>query len=96
MVMLTAPSSAEADPLAMPTIHPEPVEPTAPKQDSQMAWAKLVAPLLASRPSVQVVLWNQLADGEAHEFPNGGLFDAKGKARLTLAMLRALRKSCAM
>jgi hypothetical protein len=95
MVMLTAPSSAAEDPLAIQTIRPEPIESTAAKQDSQAAWAALVAPLLASRPSVQVVLWNQLADGEPHEFPNGGLFDAKGKPRPTLAMLRALRKSCA-
>ncbi len=94
LVTLTAPSSDAEDPLAIQTIRPEPIVPQAGAgDDSQGAWAKLVAPLLASRPAVQVVIWNQLADAEQHEFPNGGLFNAKGKAKPTLAMLRELRKS---
>ena len=63
--------------------------------DPQSAWAGLVAPLLASRPSVQVLMWNQLADNEPHEFPHGGLFDERGKAKDTLSVLRELRKSSA-
>ncbi len=94
MALLTAPSAAEPDPLAIQAIHPEPVEPPPGlPQDPQWAWARLVAPLLASRPSVQVLLWNQLSDNEPHEFPHAGLFDAKGRAKPTLAMLRELRKS---
>jgi hypothetical protein len=96
MVLLTAPHSAEDDPLAIATIRAEPIEaPPGDKQDSQLAWASLVAPLLASRPSVQVLLWNQLADNEPHEFPHGGLFDARAKPKPTLAMLRDLRKASA-
>jgi hypothetical protein len=94
MMMLAAPSSADPDPLATPTVRPEPiVAADGRKADSQSTWAELIAPLLASRPSVQVVVWNQLADNEPHEFPHGGLFDARGKAKPTLAMLRELRKS---
>jgi hypothetical protein len=93
MVTLTAPSSDGADPLAIQTIRPEPIQPAGPKADAQATWARLVAPLLASRPSVQVILWNQLTDAEPHEFPFGGLFDAKGKAKPTLTMLRDLRKA---
>jgi hypothetical protein len=94
MVLLTAPSSAEPDPLAVTSIRPEPVEPSkGTGDDPQSAWARLVAPLMASRPSVQVLIWNQLADNEQHEFPHGGLFDAQGKAKPSLAMLRDLRKS---
>lgn len=96
MALLSAASSAEPDPLAMQTIHAEPIEtPGSNKEDPQSAWAKLVAPLLAARPSVQVVLWNQLADNEPHEFPRAGLFDARGKAKPTLAVLRELRKTSA-
>jgi hypothetical protein len=94
MVLMTAPHAAEDDPLAIATIRPEPVEtPPGEHQDPQVAWARLVAPLLASRPSVQVLLWNQLADNEPHEFPHGGLFDARSKPKPTLAMLRDLRKA---
>ena len=90
MAMLSAPSSAEPDPLAVAAIAPEPIE----AADPQLAWAQLVVPLLASRPSVQVVLWNQLLDDQPHEFPHAGLFDAQGAPKPTLAMLRELRKSC--
>jgi hypothetical protein len=96
MVMLTAPSSGDADPLAMPSIRPEPILANDAAHDSQSAWAKLVAPLLASRPSVQVLVWNQLADNEQHEFPHGGLFNAQGEPKPTLEMLRGLRKSSAL
>jgi hypothetical protein len=96
MVLLTAASSNEPDPLAASTIHAEPIEVgKAPPVDPQSAWAGLVAPLLASRPSVQVLVWNQLADNEPHEFPHGGLFDERGKAKATLSVLRELRKSSA-
>jgi hypothetical protein len=78
----------------MKNIAAELIQPAGDQQDSQAAWASLVAPLMLARPSVQVVLWNQLADAEPHEFPHGGLFDAKGKPKPTLALLRELRKSC--
>jgi hypothetical protein len=97
MVLLTAPSSEAPDPLAIASIRPEAVTvPAGGADDAQSAWARLTAPLLASRPSVQVLIWNQLADNEQHEFPHGGLFDAQGKAKPTLAMLRELRKSSAV
>jgi hypothetical protein len=97
MVMLTAASSAEPDPLAANAIHAEPIEVgKASPVDPQSVWAGLVAPLLASRPSVQVLVWNQLMDNEPHEFPHGGLFDERGKAKTTLSVLRELRKSSAM
>jgi hypothetical protein len=83
------------DPLAAKTIAAELIEsPEMPQQDSQLVLASTVAPLLLGRTSVQVVLWNQLTDHEPHEFPHGGLFDAKGSAKPTLGMLRDLRKAC--
>jgi hypothetical protein len=97
MMLLSTASSTGPDPLAVSTIHAEPTEASAASDgDPQAAWARLVAPLLASRPSVQVLLWNQLMDNDPHEFPHGGLFDEHGKAKPTLAVLRELRKSSAM
>ena len=96
MVFLTAPDSEEEDPKAARNIRPELTYPTGDaSQNSQAAWATSVAPLLLARTSVQVLLWNQLADSEPHEFPHGGLFDAKGKSKPTLRLLRELRKACA-
>jgi hypothetical protein len=95
MVFLTAPDGAEEDPAAARKILAEPIYPTGDAtQHPQQAWAASVAPLLLARTSVQVLIWNQLADAEPHEFPRSGLFDPQGKAKPTLALLRDLRKSC--
>jgi hypothetical protein len=95
MMFLSAPDSDEEDPKAARNIRGELIKPSGdPEENSQAAWAASVAPLLLARTSVQVLLWNQLADGEPHEFPHGGLFDAAGKAKPTLKVLRDLRKAC--
>lgn len=94
MVMLSAADRDDDDPKAAANIKAEMITTPEGQPDPQAAWASLVAPLLIARPSVQVLLWNQLSDAEPHEFPHGGLFDAKGKPKPTLAMLRELRKSC--
>jgi hypothetical protein len=94
MVFLSAPDSDVEDPKAARNIATELIKPAGvATQNSQAAWAATVAPLLLARTSVQVMLWNQLADGEPHEFPHGGLFDAAGKAKPTLKFLRDLRKA---
>lgn len=49
-------------------------------------------PLLLTRASVQVVLWNQLSDKPPHEFPHSGLFDSKGRAKPVLQIIRDLRQ----
>ena len=95
MVFLSAPDSDADDPQAARNIRAELVHPTGDAAlNSQLAWAASVAPLLLARTSVQVLLWNQLSDAEPHEFPHGGLFDAKGKAKPALELLRDLRKTC--
>jgi len=95
MVLLTAADSDAEDPKALKNIGAELIQATGDENpDSQAAWASLVAPLLLARPSVQVLLWNQLTDAEPHDFPHSGLFDAKNKPKPTLALLRELRKSC--
>ena len=94
MMFLTAADSDAEDPKAVRNINAELIKPSGDStQNSQAAWAASVAPLLLARTSVQVLLWNQLADNEPHEFPHGGLFDANGKAKPTLKLLRDLRKA---
>lgn len=96
MILLTAPDSDAEDPKAARNIRPELVYPTGDRSlNSQAAWAASVAPLLLARTSVQVLLWNNLTDGEQHEFPHSGLFDANEKSKPTLRVLRDLRKACA-
>jgi hypothetical protein len=95
MVLLTAADKDTEDPKALKNIRAELIQSTdGAEGDSQAAWASLVAPLLLARPSVQVLLWNQLTDAEPHDFPHSGLFDSKNKPKPTLALLRELRKSC--
>jgi hypothetical protein len=94
MMLLTAADRDHADAKAAGNISAELIATADGEPDAQTAWASLVAPLLLARPSVQVLLWNQLSDAEPHEFPNSGLFDAKGKAKPALALLRELRKQC--
>ncbi|MEM9659765.1 MAG: hypothetical protein AAF961_15495, partial [Planctomycetota bacterium] len=95
MILLNTADRPDSDPLAARAIDSEIASPAADaQQDPQLVWASAVVPLLLARMSVQVVLWNQLADDVPHEFPNGGLFDAEGAAKPTLALLRDLRKTC--
>jgi hypothetical protein len=61
--------------------------------DPQRHWAGSVLPMLLARSAVQVVVWNQISDGEPHEFPHAGLFDAKHQPKPTLDLMRDLRKS---
>jgi len=91
MVSLSTASSAIEDPLAKQGID---VEFKNASPDSQRDWAASVLPVLLARPSVQVVLWEQLTDRVAHRFPNAGLFDTYGRPKPTVALMRDLLKSC--
>jgi hypothetical protein len=95
MILLSAPDRDDPDAQAARNIQPELIYPGGDaSQNPQAAWATAVAPLLLARTSVQVMLWNQLSDGEPHEFPHSGLFDARGKSKPTFRLLRDLRKIC--
>lgn len=94
MMMLSSADGPEPDPLAAKNIRAEPIIPPETAADAQEAWAESVVPLLVARTSVQVVLWNQLSDGEPHEFPRSGLFDDRGRAKPALKFLRKFRKKC--
>jgi len=91
LVTLSTASSASEDPHASRGIN---VDFQDASPDSQHDWAASVFPLLLARSTVQVVLWDQLADGVAHRFPHAGLFDAQGQAKPIVALMRDLQKSC--
>ena len=95
MISLCTPSSSETDPQARKGVQiiPNSALP-AEGVDPQRRWAESILPLLLARSNVQVVLWSQLSDELPHEFPNGGLYDADGKAKPTLDLMSDLRKAC--
>lgn len=90
MISLTAPSNAVEDFHAKKGVE---VQLDAEGDDPQQRWAASVLPLLIARATVQIVLWNQIRDGEPHEFPHGGLFDERDQPKPTLQLMRDLRKS---
>jgi len=91
MVNLSTASSAAADPLAKQGIEVDFQEAS---PESQRDWAASVLPLLLARPTVQVVIWDQLTDSVAHRFPHAGLFDAQQQPKPIVALMRDLQKSC--
>jgi hypothetical protein len=60
---------------------------------TQQAWVSRYVPLLLAKPYVHGILWNQLRDREAHEFPHGGLFDPQDHPKPALAQLASLRQA---
>jgi hypothetical protein len=82
IVFLTVPSAGGADSLAQHKgrVIPELVAGgvTAQSQQATIDW---LLPLLMAKPSVQAIVWNQWRDDLPHDFPHGGLIDAKGNAK---------------
>ncbi|HTU26414.1 MAG TPA: endo-1,4-beta-xylanase, partial [Pirellulales bacterium] len=82
LLTLTMPSAAGADPLARSAAQPVPFgakgELTV---ELQRQWIERLLPMLLTKPAVQGIFWNQLADNVAHDFPHGGLIDAAGKPK---------------
>ena len=58
----------------------------------QQYWLERYLPLIFARPTVQAIIWNQLFDTEADDFPHSGLVDSRGQAKPALAALAVLRK----
>jgi hypothetical protein len=77
-VSLTAPSAHADDALAQRQVEYLPSNPT---PQSQQALVARLVPLILSKSFVRGVIWTQLSDHEPHEFPHGGLFDAKGQPK---------------
>jgi len=89
-VSITVPSTCDNDPLATRPAKPSPGTWTT---KSQQAWIARYVPLILAKPYVQGVLWNQLGDGQPHDFPHGGLFTPQGQAKPALKTLAAIRQA---
>ena len=93
VIYLTVPSSAASDPLAAE--HIRALEGLAGQPLSvqcQRALVEKLVPLLLSKPCVHGIIWNQLDDGQPHDFPHGGLFDAEGRPKPSLDSLATIRQ----
>jgi hypothetical protein len=89
-VTLCAPSAWHEDPLAQRRVRLVPGSWT---DKAQQTWINRWLPVILAKPFVQGVLWNQLRDGEPHEFPHGGLFDLRRHAKPALRILGSLRQA---
>jgi hypothetical protein len=92
-VTLSYPSSNAADPLADQTLKAAAghwlggLSP-----DAQADWAADFLALAACKPFVRSVTWAQLSDAELHQFPNSGLLDSTGAAKVALSEMRHFRQ----
>ena len=59
---------------------------------TQRAWMARFVLLSLAKLTVQGVLWNQLRDSEPHDFPHGGLFDDRRRAKPALRSLTSIRQ----
>lgn len=95
MLMLSAPSSVEPDPKAMPKtkvtacgVHGAKID-----EDFQARWIELTLPMMLAKNCVQVVQWNHYRDDQPHMFPHCGLLDADGKPKEAVDVLRQMRNT---
>ena len=89
-VSLSVPSGYHEDPLARRRVSLPPGDWTA---GTQQAWVARYLPLVLSKSYVRGVLWNQLRDSEPHDFPHGGLFDARRNPKPALRTLASIRRA---
>lgn len=92
-VFLTVPSSLDADPLAKLAARPLPNwMPGGNSPKTQQATVDWLYPLLLAKQAVQAIIWNQLRDDLPHDYPHGGLFDARRRVKLALQTIVQLRR----
>jgi len=85
-----APSVCDADPMAHCDVKLAPGSWT---PAAQQDWVARYVPLMLAKTSVQGVIWNQLHDSQPHNFPYGGLFDLRRRAKPALRTLASLRRA---
>ena len=87
---ICAPSLCDADPMANRDV-------TVPAGSwtpaVQQAWVARYVPLMFAKTGVQGVIWNQLHDSQPHDFPYGGLFDLRTRAKPAMLTLASVRQA---
>ncbi len=92
-VFLTLPSQMGEDPLARNKTQVMIRNPQGRwEPDDQALLLQQIAGLLATKPTVQGVYWNQLQDNQPHRFPHGGLVDAQGHPKPAWLRFKQLRR----
>ena len=91
MIQLTTPSQAvdAASHQSLPLAGNDPEQLS---EASQSNWIERYVPLLLAKGGVQLILWNQLQDGQAHEFPYGGLVSEEGTPKPAVDALAGIRR----
>jgi hypothetical protein len=93
VVFLTAPSSDDVDPEAALGIKTIPnARAAVHSRETQADLVEKVVPLLLAKPNVHAIIWNQMRDGQHHDFPYGGLFDFRSKKKKAIRSLSAIRR----
>jgi len=59
---------------------------------TQQKWLDAYVPMLLARPMVQAVIWNQLLDADADDFPHTGIVDAQRRLKPAFSALASLRR----
>jgi hypothetical protein len=91
-VLLSAPSSADPDPMSLFRQSAEtPESSDGPSSEGQAEWGASLAALALSTPHVRAVTWDHWSDAEPHLTPFGGLIDSAGRPKPLLSRLRTLR-----
>ena len=93
LVSLTAPSSAQADPLATnqaAVFAPQPEHSL--DEEEQCQWIEHLLATFHSKGVVQGIFFGQISDSGPHDFPHGGLLNWCDVAKPALAKIRALRR----
>ena len=92
-IWLTFPSSIGTDPQADPNIRVEAGQwPGIPDEVSQASWGAKWIALAVAKPFVRSVTWTQIADGNKHLFPNGGLHTADGTEKPLRSWIKEFRQ----
>jgi len=87
---LCVPSDEGEDPLAVGASRPTSAGWSS---ATQQTWTARYVSLALAKPAVRGILWNQLRDGEPHDFPHGGLFNARRHSKPALRVLSHIRQS---
>ena len=92
IIFLTLPSDGQPDAKALQAALPAGgTEATSP--ESQRDLAKRLMTLFLAKPMIHGIIWNQLTDGEPHDFSHSGVLDADGASKPVLQALTTLRKT---
>lgn len=92
IIFFTVPSDDAPDSQASQSAAPTGIAGT-PSPESQKELAHRLLTLFLAKPMIHGIIWNQLADGEPHDFPHSGVLDASGAAKPVLHTLKALRQT---